>query len=527
MSEQRQGTQTRRIHRLPARPTARLTALALVLAVSGCSMMPDMPDMPDTPRWVNPFNWFDGDDDLSSLPKVPTTTSTTSSASAKASSGDKAFPKLAAEPAPKSTSSAEGREKMANSLVADRDNARYTDQNLRAGDQRMAAAPPPPKPILVPKTKPPVPTVAKQQLTAVTAVPSAKDTAARPASPSLPPAPMRVASATATATASATDTGGPTNVPSIVQRRGSLPPPPSPIGEASRGAIPQIVQKPGGLAGTPALPKPPALMAPVAPAALPAVAVGAASTGPAPIKLIPPPGARVVAVAAAAPPSVQINLPVGPDQSLLTQTYAASLAAQGSPVVRRPGNVFNAPNAAPIPGQWPTMVPGVVRQAFNASLNGVAQGVESGSVGAFQTSLAPQPQMIASPQMSNKTMRETMRRLPGAPMLIRFRHGSIRLSAAEKRRLGQLVSQAKGSGQTIYVVGHASQRTGDMDYAKHKLVNFGVSLDRANSGAGELRRQGLSPAQIVVQAKGDSEPLYFEFMPNGEAQNRRVELFVR
>jgi outer membrane protein OmpA-like peptidoglycan-associated protein len=42
-----------------------------------------------------------------------------------------------------------------------------------------------------------------------------------------------------------------------------------------------------------------------------------------------------------------------------------------------------------------------------------------------------------------------------------------------------------------------------------------------------LRRQGVAAQQIVVQAKGDAEPLYFEFMPNGEAKNRRVEVFVR
>ena len=76
---------------------------------------------------------------------------------------------------------------------------------------------------------------------------------------------------------------------------------------------------------------------------------------------------------AATPPSVQVNLPLGPGQSILAQTYAASLAAQNSPVLRQPGNVFNAPNAAPIAGQWPTVVPGIVRQAFNASLDGPAQ----------------------------------------------------------------------------------------------------------------------------------------------------------
>jgi len=112
MSEHQMGNQARRMGRLPST----LTALALVLALSGCSMMPDMPDL---------------------------------------SSGDKPFPKLTAAPAAKTPLSANSQEKLANSLVADRDNARYTDQNLRAGNERMAAAPPPVKRLSPPPPPPP------------------------------------------------------------------------------------------------------------------------------------------------------------------------------------------------------------------------------------------------------------------------------------------------------------------------------------------------------------------------------------
>ena len=443
-----------------------LTALALVLALAGCSQTPDWDEAVE---WVNPVSWFDSSDDGQAT--------TRATANATATSSDKPFPKLGEAPAPQTTSTAADHEKIASSLVADRDNARYTDQNLRAGNHRMAAAPPPP-----------------------------------------PAAPTR--------TVRDGDASTLTQVPSIVQRRGSLPPPPAPITEVSRTSIPQVVQKPGGsmtnsqmadnkLPGA-GLPKPPTALPVAAPTALalrPAI-------GSEQIKLIPPPTQLATAPASA---SVQVNLPLAPGQTILEQTYAASLAAQGSPVVRRPGNVFNAPNAAPISGQWPTNVPGVVQQAFNASLSGTDQKVQDTAPRMPFAQAATMPLVIASPQMSNNTMR----RLPGAPMLIRFRHGSTQLTSSERKLLGQVASQAKGQGKTIYVVGHASQRTGDMDYAKHKLVNFGVSLDRANRVAGELRRQGVAAGQIVVQAKGDSEPLYFEFMPDGEAKNRRVEVFIR
>jgi len=207
----------------------------------------------------------------------------------------------------------------------------------------------------------------------------------------------------------------------------------------------------------------------------------------------------------------------------LAQTFNSSLSAQGSPVVRRPGHIFNAPNAAPIGGQWPTVVPGVVQQAFNASLDGNDRDVQT--VAGVLTPVMQAPQM--SNEIARATAQGTVRRLPGAPLLIRFRHGSTRLTGTEKKRLSQLANRARQEGKMIYVVGHASQRTGDMDYAKHKLVNFNVSLDRANSVAGELRSRGVAATQIVVEAKGDAEPLYFEFMPDGEAKNRRVEVFVR
>lgn len=488
-----------------ARMVPKLTALALILALAGCSRMPslsDLPDVPDLPDWANPISWvdglFDGGDDVETLPKAPTVARGTPDT-------DKPYPKLSAEPAPKPASSSESRRELARSLVADRDNARYTEQNLRAGDQRMAAAPPPLKTAPVGQAKPSAPMAAKQ----LAAFPAARGTAPLPAPPALPPAPARMAGMQ--------DSSRLTNVPSIVQRRGSLPPPPAPITEVSRGVIPQIVQRPGQalaekqVAGLAALPKPPAIM----PSA-PSLAPPASASGTAPLKLIPPTTPMPTPMPAATPPSVQVNLPLGPGQSILAQTYAASLAAQNSPVLRQPGNVFNAPNAAPIAGQWPTVVPGIVRQAFNASLDGPAQGVRTASAGRFS-------QTFRMPQMSNAALR----RLPGAPVLIRFRHGSTRLSGREKQRLAQIASTAKDGGGTIYVVGHASQRTGDMNYAKHKMVNFGVSLDRANRVAGELRRRGVAAEKIVVQAKGDSEPLYFEFMPDGEAKNRRVEIFIR
>jgi len=519
--------------------SGQLTALFFTFVLAGCAQTPD---------WVNPVNWFDGmfDDMLSEnvdqLPPAPKSAATTPGA-------DKPFPKLSQTQTPSNTgTSSEEREKLANSLIADRDNAKYTDQDLRAGNQRLAAAPPPPpppRPTLVPTAQPMAKQTAPERIKDVraermAAVPVIEGTAAQSEAPSLPAAPARIARSDNRT--GSTRAPGLSQLPSIVQRRGAPPPPPTPIAEASRRPIPQIVEKSNRaksdqqLAGMAALPQPPVAvsrtsalpsapeaslssappsalpsapalaMAPVAPAVAPPVAPG----------LMPPPVQAVARSAAQGgavmAPSVQVDLPLGQDQSILAQTFAALLTAQNSPVVSQPGNVFYASNAAPIGGQWATNVPGVVQQAFNAALNDSDRDVQS-----------VQDSMIASPQMSN----DAMRRLPGAPGLIRFGHGSVRLSGKEKKYLRDVAEQVRRDGKMIYVVGHASQRTGDMNYAKHKLVNFNLSLDRANVVAKELRRRGVARDRIVVQAKGDTEPLYFEFMPDGESQNRRVEVYVR
>ncbi|MBC8239546.1 MAG: OmpA family protein [Alphaproteobacteria bacterium] len=506
------------------RRSGRLTALVLTFALAGCAQTPD---------WVNPVNWFDGmfddmfSENVDQLPPAPKTSATTPGA-------DKPFPKLSQTQMPSNTgTSAEEREKLANSLIADRDNAKYTDQDLRAGNQRLAAAPPPPpppRPTLVPTAQPMAKQTAPERIKDVrakkmAAVPVIEGTAARSAAPSLPAAPARIAGDSDDRSGS-TRARGLSQLPSIVQRRGAPPPPPTPIAEASRRPIPQIVEKSNRaksgqqLAGMAALPQPPVAVSrtsalPSAPALVKAPAAPTVARPVAP-GLTPPPVQAVARTAAQGgavmAPSVQVNLPLGQDQSILAQTFSALLAAQNSPVVSQPGNVFYASNATPIGGQWATNVPGVVQQAFNAALNDADRDVQS-----------VRDSMIASPQMSN----DAMRRLPGAPGLIRFGHGSIRLSGKEKKYLRGVAEQVRRDGKMIYVVGHASQRTGDMNYAKHKLVNFNLSLDRANIVARELRRRGVARDRIVVQAKGDTEPLYFEFMPDGESQNRRVEVYVR
>jgi outer membrane protein OmpA-like peptidoglycan-associated protein len=84
---------------------------------------------------------------------------------------------------------------------------------------------------------------------------------------------------------------------------------------------------------------------------------------------------------------------------------------------------------------------------------------------------------------------------------------------------------AQGTG-FVRIVGHSSSRTADMPLAQHLEVVFQHSQDFATAVAQELIRDGIPADKVLVEAVGDSQPVYFESMPQGEAGNRRAEIFL-
>ena len=85
---------------------------------------------------------------------------------------------------------------------------------------------------------------------------------------------------------------------------------------------------------------------------------------------------------------------------------------------------------------------------------------------------------------------------------------------------------AKDNNAIVSVYGYASSRTRNTDPASHKLANFKVSAERAESVAKVLRKYGVKSDRIVTHALSDSLPMYQEVMPEGERLNRRVEIYL-
>ncbi len=103
------------------------------------------------------------------------------------------------------------------------------------------------------------------------------------------------------------------------------------------------------------------------------------------------------------------------------------------------------------------------------------------------------------------------------------------LSAAAKTQVKNAVTQyhSMGGAGAIRVVGHASSRTGNMPVEKHLELIFDKSQQRANAVAQELIREGIPADRVLIEAVGDSQPVYYESMPQGEDGNRRAEIFVQ
>ena len=261
------------------------------------------------------------------------------------------------------------------------------------------------------------------------------------------------------------------------------PPPPAEAATASRQPLPApftAVRPVAPLAPAQTASTPPSSMRPLV---VPPVS-GVSRLGPTPSSRTPEFAPR--------PPTARATIPSG--------AAVRSLATRPSPSRRSVARLGN-----------PT---------FGAPPADIAAYLGAGTPAAGAQGFAPQPLApIAG----------TASALPppvGDPVgVVRFKAGSASLSSRERRGLRRIAQAYRKRGGAIRVEGHASSRTRNMDLVQHRMVNFNVSLDRANSVARELVRQGVPEQAVFVAALSDSRPLYYEIMPSGDAGNQRVEVY--
>ena len=395
--------------------------IVLVATLGGCSFVPDWADPTEwSYGWANPVNLYEGvfGDDDSDL-----TVTTVSSIPGE----DDEFPTLNSVPdRPITVETAEERATVAEGLVADREQARYTDEVIRTGP----AAPEPVEITVAELDEPPRSTAALEEI--------------EPLAPATPSEPRQALT---------------------LDPLEPMPEPAPAVTVAPRESL------------------------------------GELSTVPTITALTQPDNARPTVAPAAAVELVAY----APGQEVLSQVFAQLLGESASTVTTAPANAaFTTPAAEPL-GAGATAVPDVVRETYNAALATSANAV---GAAAFE----------ASAEAARGGLYQ------GA--VINFAVGSSRIGPSYRDALQQVVAEHQTRGGFIRVVGHASSRTRDLPIDRHMVVNFRISLERAEAVARELVRLGASPGAVFIEARSDTEPVYYESMPAGEAENRRVEVFL-
>ena len=110
--------------------------------------------------------------------------------------------------------------------------------------------------------------------------------------------------------------------------------------------------------------------------------------------------------------------------------------------------------------------------------------------------------------------------------VIYFGHGSTVLNENDREVLRGVAALQRRYDARLRVIGHASSRTDVSSAEVHRIANFNASLRRASRVGGALVEMGVDPELVTTEARSDSEPVYLEVMPTGEAGNRRVEIYL-
>lgn len=117
--------------------------------------------------------------------------------------------------------------------------------------------------------------------------------------------------------------------------------------------------------------------------------------------------------------------------------------------------------------------------------------------------------------------------LPPAAVVI-FPSATTILSADAKAQVQSAAQSFNARGATGYirVVGHAAIASAKISEERRLQINFERSQARATAVMRELIKDGVPANKILIDAVGDSQPVY-DASAQGESGNRRAEIFFQ
>ncbi len=392
-----------------------VAAVAGLAFLTGCSALPDA---------LNPVAWYESATDTAGGWFSDDETSEEAQAGTEQAPADSSFPNLASVPErPVPSTTEEERAQIQQGLVADRDNARYSDQ---ARASAPASAP------------------------SATQSTGSTTTLAPPPAPSVAPPPAAaVASAPAPPRAAATQEG---QASTLWPRR---PAPETRLPRTTSGAV----------------------------------APDSALRRPSESLDISTDTKRQTAAAQPAPSGSSVRVETPATRSTqLDSTTATPPVPPATPAPQSAAGSASAPTAPSAAGETPSVI------------------VDGPTLDQYQLGFSGPAYLVGT---------------------VYFRHGSAGLTGEERKLISQIAGAALQTDAYVRVVGHASSRTAEMPLDRHELVNFNVSLARAETVAAALVAGGVPEGRVLVEAMSASQPLFFESMPSGEAGNRRTEILFQ
>lgn len=351
--------------------------------------------------------------------------------------------------------------------------------------------------------------------------------------PSRPAAPDTVAQADTTQSVIASGTQAQYSAEALrAGTEASAPPPPATDANAARQALAASDAPPTTFAGD----TPPSAGSSLVAGDAPPTAAVALAAPPPPMSAPPAP----IASAPIASPPVY-SAPIAPPPGAEPAVPAVPMTAAGRMAMINPSDAqlgFKPSIAPPLNAsisQW-VSPPILAYYRQTAALAGTA-GTGAPAVPAVPTSRKRGDSNFSGDVIANLDAAPGTARGMAAAMnggipptaIVYFTGDGTALPASARSQVLDAVAafQANGGSGSVKVVGHSSSRTPNMPVERHLEVIFQKSQARANAVAQALIRAGVPADKVIVEAVGDSQPIYYESMPRGEAGNRRAEIFVQ
>ncbi|HYR24696.1 MAG TPA: OmpA family protein [Aquabacterium sp.] len=161
------------------------------------------------------------------------------------------------------------------------------------------------------------------------------------------------------------------------------------------------------------------------------------------------------------------------------------------------------------------------------TVRGAAIGAAAGAIAGNLWSKRMQEQQAAMEQATQGTNIDVSRTADNQlklniPSDISFDRNSATLKPELRSVLGTFAQglTSNGSGMIVRIVGHTDSTGSD-------AINNPLSLHRAESVKNFLEDRGVAASRIETVGRGSREPIASNATAEGQAKNRRVEIFLR